>query len=343
MNTTINKWIHLLVWAIYGLILGLANTHSSSLGEVVGKTLILVTLHAGIFYANALVLMPRYFDKKKYLPYALGILLIIAASFAVFFLLHSLYPPPGHGPESHRVPLNPFRFFLKVSMFNVFSSFSILALSLLWYNYQEKNREEKRSLALKGQNLEADLSQLRAQINPHFLFNALNNIYSLSLSHSENTSDAIFSLSQMMRYVLFESSAKFVPLEKEVSYLNNFIAMQKLKDDSLDNIFFDAVDLEPGLKIAPMLLIPFVENCFKHGNYTQGDPAFIRIRLSGTGKSIEFSCENTLGEQVTVHDEVGGIGIENVIKRLKLIYGDKADLIINQNEGRFLVILKIRP
>ncbi len=176
--------------------------------------------------------------------------------------------------------------------------------------------KEQESALLKSEHLNW-LKFLKSQINPHFLFNTLNNIYTLSMLKSDQTPDMILKLSNMLRYILYECSDKDkVPIAKEVAYIRNYIDLQLLKDSEIKNIHFEE-GIKDNVAIAPMLLIPFIENSFKHSRIEDTEKGWINIKLSCNRKEIFFSCENSLPAVEYKKDKTGGIGIENARRRLE--------------------------
>jgi len=194
---------------------------------------------------------------------------------------------------------------------------------------------------METQQLKSELSMLRNQVNPHFLFNVLNNIDSMVYPHSQEASNAIMKLSAIMRYMLYESNVEYVPIKKEIEYLNAYIELQKMRLKEVDKISFSIDDSFEHIKIAPMILIPFVENASKHAARIN-QQIKINILLSFKNNQLKFIVENSHDVQIQEHkDGVGGIGYSNVRKRLELIYPGQHSLnIINQNDS-YIVHLDI--
>jgi sensor histidine kinase YesM len=227
--------------------------------------------------------------------------------------------------------------------------------SVLFLRWATEN--ERKKYALEKDNLLLQLETLKAQLHPHFLFNTLNSIYGMSLTGAKETPAFILRLSDMMRYVLYECKGNQVPLEKDIHFLSNYLEMEKKRYPQAD-IQFD-IDGPFDGTVAPLLLIPFVENSFKHGAHRVVDSAFIRgeVRVSGgdeagmgrggaiKGRGVEliFHLRNSVlpvtPQQKTPY---GGVGIENVRKRLALYYPGKFDLQINADDAIYSVDLKIQ-
>lgn len=192
---------------------------------------------------------------------------------------------------------------------------------------------------IETEKKEAELAMLKSQVDPHFFFNTLNNLHSLVLTQSSEASDVILKLSEMMRYTIYEGKNDFVWLRDEVKYLQNYIDLHKIRYKNDTEIEFTHC-IEENTKVAPLLFIIFLENAFKHGIESLPTSAYIRMELKSTADLIQFNLENNF-KPVEINSE-NGIGIENLKKRLLLIYPDKHDLIINEEEDRFLVNLKIK-
>lgn len=207
-----------------------------------------------------------------------------------------------------------------------------IKIALEWFK-SEKQREE-----LKVEKLNAELKFLKSQINPHFLFNCLNTIYSLAHKQSTQTEHAILKLSTIMRYMIYESNEAKVLLSQELKYLHDYIEIQKLRLPKDIEITYQLNGSADGLQIEPMLLVPFVENAFKHGiSYTED--SFIDIDIATTEDMIRLTVKNShFKERVA---ERGGIGLDNVLKRLELLYENEHEINIRETENQFIVDLKI--
>jgi sensor histidine kinase YesM len=197
---------------------------------------------------------------------------------------------------------------------------------------------ERRARDIENEHLRTELSFLHMQINPHFLFNSLNTIYGMSLKKSDNAPKAVLKLSQLLRYMIEETGHNTVPLEQEVTYLNNFIELQKMRSGPSLSVTFDVEGDINGANIAPMLLLPFVENAFKYGlNNSLDSP--IQISLWVSKERIVFSVINRKFENMERHSS--GIGIPNVERRLQLLYPGKHELRIQDTGDTYFVKLNI--
>ena len=205
-----------------------------------------------------------------------------------------------------------------------------------WFRDRQNQRD------LEQEKLRAELTALKHQVNPHFLFNVLNSLYGLAFRNDdEPTAEGIAKLSQLMRYMLYESNDREVALEREIDYLENYISLQKLRLDGNTDLVFEVKGNVAGRSIAPMLLIPFVENAFKYGIST-AKSSFVYIFLESGNDFLRFEVKNSVH---TVHspprEEFGGIGLENVQKRLELLYPDQFELLTGPEGNQFRVELTL--
>jgi LytS/YehU family sensor histidine kinase len=211
----------------------------------------------------------------------------------------------------------------------------LIKFAIDWFDTQKLKAE------MVNQTQASELALLRSQVNPHFLFNTLNNIYSLVCKKSPDAPEAIMKLSSIMRYMLYDANTDFVLLEKEIEYLESFIELQKLRIRHADFVELN-IEGEVGNKIiAPMLLIPFVENAFKHGSKTGPLPG-IRIRLVATPNQLLFVVSNHLKKNfLGPKDSIGGIGLQNIKRRLEILYPGKYTLETTQDNDIYSIKLLI--
>ena len=209
----------------------------------------------------------------------------------------------------------------------------LIKLAVEWF----ETLKLKSELMLEKKS--GELALLRSQVNPHFLFNTLNNIYSLVYKKSDDAPEAVMKMSSIMRYMLYDATTDEVLLEKEVEYLRSFIELEKLRLRHKDFVELTISGEVEGRTIAPMLLIPFVENAFKHGSKNVASPG-IRINLSLSPKQILFEVGNSIRKNITAgKDQVGGIGLNNIRRRLNLLYPGKHQLTISPENEQYNVQL----
>jgi two-component system, LytTR family, sensor kinase len=218
----------------------------------------------------------------------------------------------------------------------------ILGVSIAYFFLKEWAKADVVRVKLEANQLSTEVKFLRSQINPHFLFNTLNNLFSMAQGKgNDDLADGISKLSGMMRYMIYDSNAESVPLNKEIEYLEDCITLNKLRyADDEAKVTFDYPAQTEGILIAPMLFISFVENAFKHGVII-GQSSEINISISMVNKQLVFSCQNTIYHIKKMEDEKGGIGLENVKRRLELVYPGKYELFIKNTDNRYIVNLGI--
>lgn len=267
---------------------------------------------AALGYFNNLILMPRLVDHKKYWTYALTILLVISGFTAVSSQITSIISPNyGQSLVGHLYAGIDFL------IFTVAFGSSHLLRSYI--------RQSERINKLEEEKLQTEIDFLKSQINPHLLFNTLNAIYSLSLEQSKATPGLILKLSDMMRYMLYETNEPKVSLDKEVKYLQNYVSLQQVRIEERGVVNFEVSGDLINHQIVPMLLIVFIENAFKHSMDSLSSDIRIDIDLNVHSNRLELTVENN-------HDESGngttpgGVGLKNAQKRLELLYADQHNL-----------------
>jgi hypothetical protein len=280
-------------------------------------------------YFNLKVLIPRFLNQSRfgrYLSYTLGLIVATAVlNFAVFDLFIDKLFPSLFFISYFRI----WELILIVAAYLIFTS----VLFLIWQYalVLVANRDAARN----------ELSTLKAQINPHFLFNNLNTIYSMASQKDERTTDVILKLSDFLRYVLYDTSCETIPLEKEVEIIQTYVGLQKERINlALIQVNLTIEGVFSGATITPLLLLPLAENCFKHG--IGKDRGKIQILIRFNGKELLFKTENNIAmREKTDTEKNGGIGIKNVEKRLNLIYPDRHSIEYHEIEGLFKLEMKI--
>lgn len=274
--------------------------------------------------------------KNKLFPIILLILVIAALVPFRVGLEYMFWKYIGYTHMSSSEPLivNKSWWYNSLRLVTIYGIYSLLIqLAIGWFDTQKLRTE----LMLEKQS--GELALLRSQINPHFLFNTLNNIYSLVYKKSEDAPEAVMKMSSIMRYMLYDATTDNVLLEKEIEYLKSFIELEKLRIRHKDFVELQISGNVEGRTIAPMLLIPFVENAFKHGSRNVACPG-IRIKLSVEPGQIHFDVANHIRKNPAVSkDQVGGIGLTNIRRRLNLLYPGKHKFEINSDDEMFVVQL----
>lgn len=250
-------------------------------------------------------------------------------------------PPPNPPEADHfnhppRGPKPPSLFWNMILLFS--TTFSI---AILWESAMFAIKKEEENIQNKAQHIQTELKLLKSQINPHFLFNSLNNIYALSVMDSNKTQQSISYLSDMLRYVLYECDQPLVPIQKEIEYINSYIRLFSLKSSKPYNINLNFDDKNTHTLLAPMLFIPFIENALKHGNIETRKEGFINISLKISPDKIIYVVENSVANTQKLKDEVGGIGLDNVKKRLDILYKNNHKLEVSEQQNSFKVQLTL--
>ncbi len=343
LSDRIAKWftkevmIHVFLWLLYFIVIAYQKNRVS-------------IQHGGpsylepadfVFALNYLViiliinyyLIPRFFYRKKYIVFFFFSIIILASGILVEeYLLEKLFYPGTRRAASFYGFLPTLLEFGPTIIFFV-------GFKLAWDNLQKQSDLEK----VEKEKTESQLMFLKSQMNPHFLFNNLNNLYSYAQENSPKTLDIIMQLSAIMRYFVYESQANYVPLEKELKYLEDFIMLQELQMESRGQVHYEVIGNVHGQMIAPMMLIAFIENCFKHSLSSQAENIYIEIIAEIQEGNLIFKCANTFStsnHSANVYLNKG-IGLKNVRKRLELQYPNKHVLDIYTKDDIFHVDLRL--
>jgi two-component system, LytTR family, sensor kinase len=289
------------------------------------------TYAAAAFVINYL-LLPGYLYRKKHLQFILYTLAVIAVVIVLEeAVIEKIYFPDTRGRRFIGV------FF---SLWGVLPVITVLSgFKFAW----DALRKQQEVDLLKSTIKESELKFLRSQINPHFLFNNLNNLYSYAIEFSPKTPEIILKLSSVLRYMLYECQEKFVPLSKEVEQLENFTQLYEMQIEERGTVGFSVQIGQPAYQIAPLILIVFIENAFKHSQASQAENIVIAIsiELSEAGE-LNFSCRNSFHPVTNTENLTQGIGLENVRKRLQLLYPKAHRLTILETENQYDVRLSMQ-
>lgn len=331
--------IEIALWLVIGLIIW---TNQGNSAHVLREHLLVLGFQAALISLLIFYAAPKLLFKRKHLAFISVSLFAIGISAWIISLLlpYFIQPPmpflkPQIGAIDNPIP-PPTHLVLHVLLLSI--TYLVATAVEVFIYLKDK---EKENMIHKNVNLQNELKLLKSQINPHFLFNALNNIYALSALDTKRTQQSITYLSDMLRYVLYDCEQNLVPLEKEIAYIENYLKLFALKSSKPYPITLDFQIKNPQAKIAPMLLIPFVENALKHGNIENRSSSFIRISIEENNEFICFQIENSIPQTPINKDAVGGIGLENVKKRLRLLYPNRHLLTIKHTDSTFYVKLKL--
>ena len=281
------------------------------------------------FYFNAYVLIPRLLNRKKYGQFVVLLFLVLTWIISQGWFLSRLLLQPGKSKLGLHI------------LFNFFIYLLIFASGTAYRLIIDKMESEKRVKEKENEYLKTELSLLRSQVSPHFMFNVLNNMVALARKKSDLLEPSLLKFSSLMRYMLYEADEEKVPLEKEIDYLHSYIDLQQQRFGKNIIINANLQSMDDVYEIEPMLLIPFVENAFKHGT-GMIDEAQITIQLKAEKGVLDFRVQNKYDpSSVEVKDKTSGIGLANVKRRLNLLYGDKQNLLITKKDNWFTISLQL--
>jgi LytS/YehU family sensor histidine kinase len=275
--------------------------------------------------------MPKYLYRKKYLPFLVGVVVIVLA----LIFLEELVLEPWLFPGTRRASNFSNIIYTLMGIMPILTV--LCGFKFAWDALQKQQQIEKLERIIE----ESELQFLRSQINPHFLFNNLNNLYSYAIQGSDKTPQIILELSGLLRYMLYECKEKYVPLSKELQQLQNFIALSKLQIEERGNVTFNATQQTENYKIAPLILIVFIENAFKHSQAGQSNNINIVIDVTLERHILYFKCTNNHDSGEKHESLSSGIGLTNVKKRLNLIYPNAHQLSITESDNLYEVDLAI--
>lgn len=309
---------------------------------LIAKALITNLGFALAVYINLHVLIPKLLKQKSYVFYFFW-LVVLLTSASLFIQLLIVYPLRNILDVSDQfssISTNTHSaFFFATFLYVLVSSF--LKFIKDWLSMQDLNYKLAK---IEKQKLEAELSTLKGQLNPHFLFNSLNNIYSLSLISSEKVPELILKLSDLMRHIIYESRENYIELHKEIEFVDNFIALQKIRTSEKTKINYTKTGEIPSAKIAPLLFEPFIDNAFKHGLPGTEQDDFIDIHfdfnLPGT---VIFIISNNYEDSELWNKAASGIGLENVKQRLQHLYHkNEYKFSVKKEDNIFTIELKLK-
>ena len=285
--------------------------------------------------------MPRFLFKEQYGKFFIYLILLILV-FSTLAWFDSLYiQKPLFWPEEE----------WKVSVFEIGKILKyttkiypvvILAVVIKWFKYGYIQQRNTNLLA--EEKLQAELKFLKAQVHPHFLFNTLNNLYALTLKQSQDAPEMVLKLSELLNYMLYECNAELVDLKKEVKLVKDYIDLEKIRYGDRLNVSLDVKGDPSQIKVAPLIILPFVENAFKHGVSDVLEDSWVSIDLELKHQHITLKVENSKSNLEDTEDRFAykeGIGLTNVKRRLELLYPNQYEFEIHESEVSYLVVLKL--
>jgi two-component system, LytTR family, sensor kinase len=303
------------------------NTHESTPGTIFSW--LMNCSWIAVFYFNAYVLIPRFIYRKKYWQFTLTHAAVYAFIMAEVYLFFT-------------VIFKKSNFDTRAVFFNILIYLFIFALSTAFQLIKDKVASDKLAQEKQNEVLKTELSLLRSQVNPHFMFNVLNNMVSLARKQSDLLEPSLIKLSSLMRYMLYEADEEKVSIEKEMDYLQSYIDLQQQRFGKKVQVNVHMHTVDSQYRVEPMLLIPFVENAFKHGTGIIED-AHIDVALEAGKNMLRFVVRNKYNPaSAEIKDKSSGIGLANVKRRLNLLYGKKHTLDISNQHNLFVVSLTIQ-
>jgi two-component system, LytTR family, sensor kinase len=350
-RTLLNIAIHVAGWSAYVVLLFLIiNQDFRTPFELslknnpywVSTQVFQVVYLIAMFYLNSNVLIPRLLANKRIVLYALAIIVLLAIYlFIPEYVFRNFIPPrprnnPPPGAPAIRHHIRIFPMFGSAALFLLIFVISSGAKIVQQWFAAEHSKEKAEK-----EKLRTELSLLKSQVNPHFLFNTLNNIYAMAITGSEHTADAVMKLSLIMRYILQEAEHELVPLQKDLEFLQRYIELQQFRLSEKADIRYQVTGSPQHLRIAPLLLIPFIENAFKYG-ISAREKSLIHMNIGIQESVVTLWVENSkhVGNTAQAMDNTG-IGISNARRRLDLLYPAKHELVIKDTPSTFTVTLKI--
>jgi two-component system, LytTR family, sensor kinase len=338
---------HVCYWLFWMLLFATINSSNGNIGfwrcMTIECTIMLIKLP--YTYVMIYILVPRFLLRKKYFPFAVSVFLMTLVAGTIVWHYYLSYVPELI--ENTK----PARFLSSGYFYKTIDLLYVATFPTIFKLYQFYLRQEVKNRSINEKRLQAELEVLKHQLQPHFLFNTLNNLYGMVLTGDKNSANAILRLSSIIRYMLYECNEPFIPIEKEIELLKNYIELEKMRYGGRLDISFEIGGEAGGKAIAPLLLIGFVENAFKHGPGQKADGGWIRINFFLSHHEVDFLVENNLSGAIG-HARIGlepehltprieaGIGLENIKKRLDLQYGGKYQLKI-ESKDTFLIHLKL--
>ncbi len=327
---------HILFWLLLLAILTFLEVQINVLpiGFAIGNEFIRIAFYALLIYCNIYFLIPRYLNERKLLLY--GAFLVILILLVTPLMVTVFYWNARAYPELQAQVLEQKAGYYLLN-FIITSTFTIVKIISDWV------RSERETRKIRTETMQSELRFLKSQINPHFLFNTLNSLYALTIKKSDLAPEIVLRLADMMRYMLYECNEKWVPLQREITYIENYLELEKLRHGNRADVLLEVEGEILNQRIAPLMFIPFLENSFKHGLSRVLTKGYVEIHLAVKGNQIHFSIANSKPEQLPIPEgrRFGGIGLSNVRKRLDLLYPGNYSLSIENEPLVFRVILTI--
>lgn len=332
-------WYHILFWLVHILFFMLLDgVNSGNYIQPLVFQLLSLPFKIMVVYFVLYYLLPKYLQYQKYFRFFLGLIFAFLIGMGIFHIIHHTFIAPilfNHPLDSPFLSITPSLLWQSLTTSYLLVLATLIKLTRIW------QANEQRAQQALSDKLEAELKYLKAQIHPHFLFNTLNNLYTLALKKSDKAPQVIDKLSGLLRYMSYDANQAKVPLYKDIEHIENYVSLEKIRYGSRLEISFEVTGELQNKQIAPLILLPFVENSFKHGVSKGISNSWININIDMNKNNLLMKVENSVAQ--INHNQIGhahGIGLKNVSRRLDLIYKDKFNLKI-ASEKHYLVHLSL--
>jgi sensor histidine kinase YesM len=345
-----NSWLsHVIFWLIYLLIAVSSSKYRDGDRRSYGFEFLSDALYMSVemmaAYSLAYFVVPQFIYRKRYILSIVEFVIIcyVSCVIARIFIVKICEPLAGVKAKTFETYLEILKNIPKLLYVYLFDMLSSSAIFIFLKLLKDQFETQKRALALEKEKAETELKLLKSQLNPHFLFNTLNNIYSLSFTSSPATSQSIARLADILDHILYRCDGQYVPLKAEIALVNNYIELERLRYDERLTVNFKT-EVEHEADIAPLILLSVVENAFKHGVSDDAGAPVINIDLFANDENLIFKVSNTVAVQNNAPDRVSSdrIGLNNLRRQLELIYGKDYLLDVTREEKRFIVRLTIQ-
>jgi len=343
-NNTKRVLMHLLIWI--ALIIFVTVQLFMDNKEIRIDLYYRLVLHFFFFYVNYIVLVPVFLLKKRKVLYFISVLGLLCIS---YFVYTSILSPFDINPDFKlsqelrelrgRTGNRRIWLFRGVRSMPIVFTLMTIIVSTAIRMYEEWNNNDRKKKEIEAQKYLSNLEALKNQVNPHFLFNSLNSIYSLTAKKSNDAPEAVIMLSELLRYMLYQTNDEYVLLKLEMAYIENYIKLQRLRIAKNENVKINITGKISTQKIRPLLFISFIENAFKYGTDFKGSTE-VKIDICIMDDELQFNCVNLIGHR-TKDEKSSGIGMQNTRERLELLYPEKHWLSIKEEDNRFVVDLKL--
>lgn len=331
------KLHHFAFWIAYFVFWYLFYSQQLSTASAFVNSFITISVHGLAAYFNLYFLFNKLFRQQLYLSYIVSIILTVLLAALIWALaLNSASIITNHSSLHIWAP----KFFMACFASITYTLGITMSLKMVKQWYERERVAEN----LERINMETELKYLKTQINPHFLFNSLNSLYALTLQKSDSAPELVLKLSEILRYVLYDGSERWVSLEKEINYLKSYLDLEKIRNGDRLELEFNINGNPKTKQVAPMLFLTFLENSFKHGINQKAEGGFVKIDMNIGEDDLLFSIENSKPErkEKRINGKSGGIGLENIRKRLTLLYPDRHNLNINDDGEKYSVQLSLQ-